>query len=229
VSVSGNPFRVLKNAINRVAKERREVAVAMTAAVKGLIEDQFGFGLDPDGKPQPFAKNKASGLMSTKLARAIKLSADANGIEGLGELKASGISRKRKAQGKAPPPQRPRRQWLNAHQKGHVFPAKSVEGQRRFFDAKGKRISAPRFKALTMKATRRVTIGAREAYWQESKNRSRLRGRILNVRSHRIGERVLVIRRIYPEPKLGARWGGRLQEAVSTTLGKQLQRNVERG
>jgi len=227
--VSGNPYGVLRKALQKTLREKLEVHKAVAVAVKELLTDQFAYGIDPYGKPQPPAKRRFTGLVSEKLPRAIKVTPDANGVAGVGELKSSGVSRRRAAQGKVAPPPRPRRQWLMAHQKGHVFPARTVEGQRRFFDAKGKRVAAARFKALTSKAGRRVTIGAREAYWQESKNRARLKGRILNVRRHTIRARVLVPRLIYPEPKMGARWGKHLKDTVGEVLGKRLQRNVERG
>jgi len=229
MSVSGNPYGVLKRALRRTIAEKLEVHRAVAVAVKGLIVDQFNFGIDPYGKSQPWAKGKGSGLMSTKLGRAIGVKPDATGITGIGELKSSGQSRRRKAQGKPAPPPRPRRQWLNAHQEGHVFPPRTVQGQRRFFDAKGKRVSAPRFKALATKSTRRVTIGAREDYWQETKNRARLKGRILNVRAHSIRQRVLPVRLIYPVNRLGDRWGGAIKAVVAEVRKKQLLRNVERG
>lgn len=251
--VSGNPYGVLKRALRRTVSEKLEVHRAVAATVKELIVDQFGFGIDPYGKSQPWSKGKASGLMSTKLGRAIGVKPDATGITGIGELKSSGISRRRKAQGKAAPPARPRRQWLNAHQEGHVWPPRTVEGQRRFFDAKGKRVHATRFRALVTEgerervvsswwglrkqrkvirragASRRVVVGQREAYWEERKNRSVLKGTILNVRSHTIRERVLRPRLIYPVGRLGDRWGNAIKATIAEVRGKQLRRNVERG
>lgn len=227
--VSGNPYGVIRRALQRTVADQLAVHKAVAVTVKELIVDQFGFGIDPYGNYQPPSKGKFSGLMSAKLGRAITVKPDATGITGVGELKSSGISRRRKAKGKAPPPARPRRQWLNAHQEGHVWAPKQVDGQRRFFDNKGKRVHATRFNALTAKASRRVTIGAREAYWEEQKNRSNRRGSILNVRSHSIRERVLTPRLIYPVRRLGDRWGGAIKAAITEVRSKQLQRNVERG
>jgi len=214
--VSGNPYSTLRRAFQKTVSERQQVTRAMAKVIKDVIGEQFAAGIDPYGRQQPELKGGGEAFVSEKLGRAIKLTPRPDGVEGVGELKAS--------KGRDS-----RRQWLDAHQKGHVFPPRQVSGGRQAFNAKGERVKLGQLARQAKNATRRVTVGQREAYWQERKRTSRFRGHLVHVRSHRIGERVLRVRLIYPDQGVGARWGGRIKGAISEALSKQLSRNVERG
>ncbi len=214
--VSGNPYGVLKKALQQTARDRLAVTKAMAGAVKLAIKDQFASGVDPYGRPQPALKNGKESFVSKRLGNAINVTPVADGVEGVGELKDNKSGN-------------PRRQWLDAHQQGHTFPARQVGGSRIAFNARGQRMKLKRLGKTLGKSTKRVTLGERESYWLERKHSSRLLGRVTNVRAHTVRERVLKVRLIYPDSDIGARWGGRINTATSEALTKQLERAVEKG
>lgn len=214
--VSGNPYAVLKKALNKTVSDRMAMTRAMAGAVKQAIKDQFAFGVDPYGKPQPERVDGNEAFVSKRLGNAVRVTPVADGVQGLGELKENKSGRAR-------------RQWLDAHQQGHTFPARNVSAGSVAFNARGQRIKLRRLKGVLGKATKRVTLGEREAYWREQKRSARLLGRTVAVRAHTVKQRVLKVRLIYPNAGIGARWGGRIKTATSAALAKQLQRNVERG
>jgi hypothetical protein len=237
MGVSGNPFGVIRRALEKTARDRIEVHRAVAKAVRALIADQFAYGIDPYGRTQPAKANGRPAFFSEKLPRAIKLTPTAEGVAGIGELRENKHGD-------------PRRQWLNAHQKGYEFPARESHGYRTARDSKGKLISVTKLKGMAAASTRtttksewfglkkttrtrtlaeahRVVVGQREAFWREAKTRARLVGRLTNVRAHTVHERVLIARLIYPEGQMGERWRNDVRAAVASTVQKQLDRGVK--
>lgn len=247
MAVSGNPYATLKKALASTLKDQERTRNAMAKTVKVLLKEQFTAGINPYGVPQPQTKRGKPGLVSKHLPNAIKVTPTISGVAGVGELKDS---RGKKA-GRAATPRAASRQWLTAHQEGHVFPARESRGHRLFFNPSGQALRRARTQpgklkpgeksmlkrggnvtrtlGLKLKRTKRVVIGEREYFWQLSRTESKLRGYSVKARAHTVKSRVLPRRMIYPMPNLGARWGNALKVAIDEVLKRQLEKNVKSG
>lgn len=148
--------------------------------VKGLLVGQFSAGIGPDGAPWKDTVRGKPALVSRRLPAAFLSRIDQGAVRFVGWVK---------------------RQWLEAHQFGHVFKTRAVADRANVlrFSKRGKLIS------------------------QARQNRQKY-GRAVFARAHTVGQRVLPARQIYPEGTLTPRWEAAVGRGITSGMMRWYER-----
>lgn len=175
----------LKRALVSIAKPdgtgRTELLTPVQGEVKGLISEEFAQGIGPDGNPWKETRRGKPALISRRLPNAFGSRIDRGIVRFVAKTT---------------------RDLLNAHQKGHEFPARSIKAQTNFssFNSKGKLVAARRI----FKKDGTVRRGGYQRFHA----------------AHSVGKRVLEARAIYPEGTMPLRW----EEAIKRGLTGGMER-----
>ena len=165
--------------------------------VRGVLHEQFAKGIGPDGSAWKATKRNRPALISKKIPNSVGFYAVEKGV---------GFKM--------------RIDWLEAHHRGHTFPARSGGGQKLRFTAKGKLDTAGRF----AKRTAGAEIGYEKDGYRSfvkavgKKRRQKFVGFETLTAAHSIRARVLPARPIFPETSIPARWGAAINRGAQNGL-----------
>lgn len=182
-------FRRLERTVGELAHPEGAGQVAMLEGIKReglvLLKHEFATGTSAEGDAFAPTKRGRAALVSNKLPYAFEARIDRGIVRFVGRVK---------------------REWLVAHQLGHVFPARAVSANQQHlnFNSKGKLVAARRI----FKKDGTTRRGAYQRYAAE----------------HRIRERVLVERHMAPVgPDLPAPWQAAVSAGAAVALSNRLE------
>jgi hypothetical protein len=190
--------RSLQGMVTPGEGQHKAMAGAVIRAVKDAVKQQFREGIGPEGTSQVDRKSDGNpGLQSAKMAR------------GMLDAKIDGDAVRFCSKN-------PKR-WpdiLEAHQEGHVFPARRQALER---NAKGRLIRHSKFRAM---AGGKIEVRSDDVTSYARQLKSGLLKEAASRQVARIGQRVLPQRRIHPDSTMPARW----DDAIAASLAKRIER-----
>jgi hypothetical protein len=155
-----------------------DLAHAIEKEVRGLLKEQFAAGIDPAGNTyKPLRSGKPAFYKKMRIPQDFRSATVPQGVLFYGRIR-----------------------WLDAHQHGHVFPARKVAANKNYltFNSKGKLVAERRI----FRKTGEVRKGGYQVF----------------ARAHEIGKRVLPQRMIYPEGALPKRWDEALERGAEAGM-----------
>jgi hypothetical protein len=166
---------------------RQRVMLAVKPEIRGVLAYEFSRSVDPDDSTWQETAHGKSALLSPskKLPNSFAVRVDQGVLAGISRIP---------------------RDWLRAHQEGHVFPARTAGKSVMRFNSRGRLIS----RAAFARALDKRLSGKNPA------RKRRYSARM--IAPHRIGGRVLPQRRIIPDGQLTPLWSQAVARGVNAGL-----------